>query len=252
MINPMDLSGKNILVTGASSGIGKEIATYLSKLGANVILVARNVEGLKATLSQLEDGKHIYYAFDVTKIGEIGALMDDIIKDDRILDGFVHSAGTYWTMPIRNLKYEDIHRVMLVNFYAFVEFSKIFSKKKYNNCGGSIVGISSVASFAGAKGCTAYCASKSALDSAVRVMALEFAGKNIRVNTVNPSWIRTEMYDDVGSLFDRETFANLLKRQPIGLGRPSDVAHAVAFLLSEASRFITGTSLKVDGGYLAQ
>jgi len=252
VINPINLQGKNILVTGASSGIGKGIAIFLSKLGANVIMAARNEEKLKETYNELEKGNHSYYLIDLNNLDEIEGMLSDICSSGRKLNGIVHSAGISRTVPIQYLKLEDLKSIMTVNFYAFVELVKHFSKRKYNDNGGSIVAISSISSKVGARGLAAYCASKGALESAIRAMALELAPRNIRINSVAPSMIKTQIYDGLLDIVNNNDFeADLKKRQIMGLGSPEDVASAAAFLLSDASRFITGTSIIVDGGYLA-
>jgi NAD(P)-dependent dehydrogenase (short-subunit alcohol dehydrogenase family) len=138
------------------------------------------------------------------------------------------------------------------NFYSFVELVKHFSKRKNNDNGGSIVAISSIASKVGARGLTAYCASKGALESAIRSLALELAAKNIRINSIAPGMIETQIYDGLKEIINNKEFeVDLKKRQIMGVGNPEDVASAAAFLLSDASKLITGTSLVVDGGYLA-
>lgn len=252
MINPMDLSGKKILVTGASSGIGKGIAIYLSKVGANVIMAARNEEKLKETYNELEPGNHSYYLIDLNNQDEIEGMIDDICSDDKKLNGIVHSAGISRTVPIQYLKLDNLKSIMSINFYSFMELVKHFSKRKYNDNGGSIVAISSISSKLGARGLSAYCASKGALDSAIRPMALELAAKNIRINSIAPGMIKSQIYDGLIELVNNKDFeTDLKKRQIMGLGKPEDVASVAAFLLSDASKFITGTSIIVDGGYLA-
>lgn len=252
MINPMDLSGKNILVTGASSGIGKGIAVLLSKLGANIIMTARNEDRLKETYHELEPGDHSYYVFDLNNTGAVESLFDDICSGGRKLNGLVHSAGISVTMPVQLLNADDLRNVMSVNFFSFIELAKHFSKRKYNDNGGSIVAISSISSKVGARGLTAYCASKGALESAVRSMALDFAPKKIRINCISPGMIETKIYEGLTRLVNNNNFeADLKKRQVMGLGKPEDVAYAAAYLLSDASGFVTGTSVVVDGGYLA-
>ncbi len=247
----MDLKGKNILVTGASSGIGKSIAVYLSKLGANIIMAARNEEKLKETCNELEPGDHSYYLIDLNNLNDIEGMFDNICGGDRKLNGIVHSAGISRTVPISYLKMDDLKNIMAINFYAFMELVKHFSKRKYSN-GGSVVAISSISSKVGARGLAAYCASKGALDGAIRAMAVELAPKNIRVNSVAPGMIRTQIYDGLIDLVNNNNFeADLKKRQIMGLGMPEDVASATAYLLSDAAKFITGTSMVVDGGYLA-
>jgi NAD(P)-dependent dehydrogenase (short-subunit alcohol dehydrogenase family) len=252
VINPMDLSGKKILVTGASSGIGKGIAIYLSKVGANVIMAARNEEKLKETYNELEPGNHSYYLIDLNNQDEIEGMIDDICSDDKKLNGIVHSAGISRTVPIQYLKLDNLKSIMSINFYSFMELVKHFSKRKYNDNGGSIVAISSISSKLGARGLSAYCASKGALDSAIRPMALELAAKNIRINSIAPGMIKSQIYDGLIELVNNKDFeTDLKKRQIMGLGKPEDVASVAAFLLSDASKFITGTSIIVDGGYLA-
>lgn len=248
----MELSGKNILITGASSGIGRGISIFLSRLGANVIMAARNEEKLKETYKELEPGNHSYYLIDLNNLKAIEGMLDDICSDDRKLNGIVYSAGISRTVPIQYLKLEDLINIMSVNFYAFMELVKHFSKRKYNDKGGSIVAISSISSRVGARGLSAYCASKGAVDSAVRALAVELAAKNIRINSIAPSMIKTQIYDGLVELVNNNNFeADLKKRQIMGLGKPEDVAGAAAFLLSDAAKFITGTSMIVDGGYLA-
>lgn len=252
MDNPMDLSGKYIMVTGASSGIGKGIAKFLSKLGANLIMLARSEERLKETLNALEPGDHSYYLLDLNRLDEIEGIFVKVCSQGRKLDGLVHSAGISLTIPLQYLKMNDLKNIMTVNFYSFMELVKQFSRKKYSNGGGSIVAVSSISSRVGARGLAAYCASKGALDSSIRALALDLAAKNIRINSVAPGIIDTQIYDDLKDIVNNNDFEEKLKeRQLLGVGKPEDVAYAAAFLLSDASRFITGTSLVLDGGYTA-
>ncbi len=252
MINLTDLSGKSIVVTGASSGIGKGIAMLLSKSGANVIMIARNNDRLQETYSELEPGNHSYYAQDLNDLDAIEGLIGNICSGGLKLNGLVHSAGISLTVPLQYLKSSDLMNIMSVNFFSFVELVKQFSKRKYNDNGGSVVAISSISSRVGARGLAAYSASKGALESAVRSMALDLAPKKIRINSIAPGMIETQIYDGLRKIVNNKDFeAELKKRQVLGVGKPEDVASAAAFLLSDASRFITGTSLIVDGGYLA-
>lgn len=252
MVNALDLSGKYILVTGASAGIGKEIAIYLSKLGANVIMVARNEKKLIETYNALEPGNHMYYPLDLNNLYQIEGIFDKVCSKDVKLNGLVHSAGISLTMPLQHLKMEDVKNIMSTNVYSFFELVKHFSKRKYNDNGGSVVAISSISSRVGAKGLTAYSASKGALESAIRSMALELAPKKIRINAISPGMIRTQIYDGLKELVGKtDVESELLKRQIMGIGKPEDVAYATAFLLSDISRLITGTTLIVDGGYTA-
>jgi len=252
MINLLDLYGKNVLVTGASSGIGKGIAVLLSKLGVNVIMTARCKEGLKEAYNELEPGDHEYYPFDLNNLHQIKNLLDNICSSGLKLNGLVHSAGISKTIPVSFLKPEDLYNIMTVNFFSFVELVKNFSKRKYNDNGGSIIAISSISSRVGAKGLCAYCASKGALESSIRAMALELAPKNIRINAIAPGMIDTRIYSGLKEIVNNGDFEQeLKKRQFLGLGKPEDVAGAAAFLLSDASKLVTGTSMILDGGYLS-
>ncbi len=252
MINPMDLSGKHILITGASQGIGKATAIHISRLGAKVALVARNKEKLEDVLSALEGEGHAAHAFDLKQIQDIEGLVKKIVLEAGALNGLVHCAGVATMRPLAMTRTDYLHDMMLTNFYAFIELSRVFSKKQNYVRNASIIGISSVAGSNGLKSKVAYCSSKSAVDGAIRALAVELQDKGIRVNAVIPGFIKTELYDSyIGSTSEEDFERNVLARQVMGLGGTIDVANAVAYLLSEASQFITGTGLVVDGGYLA-
>jgi NAD(P)-dependent dehydrogenase (short-subunit alcohol dehydrogenase family) len=252
MINPMDLTGKRILVTGASSGIGKETAIHLSKLGASLVLVARNEEKLLDTIFSLEGTGHSLHHFNLKDIDNIEEFLEEIINKIGKLNGLVHCAGINELRPLGITDYNFLHNTMLINFYSFVELVRVISKKKNCAKSTSVVVMSSVASIKGDKSKTAYCASKGALDSAVRAMAKELAVKNIRVNSVVAGFLKTNMYDSYIKELGEEAFnENVLRYQYLGLGEPIDASNAIAFLLSNASKFITGTNLIVDGGYLS-
>jgi NAD(P)-dependent dehydrogenase (short-subunit alcohol dehydrogenase family) len=253
VVNPMDLSGKNILVTGASSGIGKSTAILLSRLGAKVVLIARNEERLRETCSKLEGRGHQYYCLDLAELEKIEPLISQICVDSFKFNGLVHAAGEYQRIPVQNLNPDTVARIMTVNYYSFIELVRVFSKKKFNHNGGSIVAISSIAGVTGSRGLVSYSGSKGALDSAVKSLAADLAPKNIRVNSVAPGFIETELYYNILKTVDKEKFEEWLgTRQLLGLGKPEDVANAAAFLLSDAAGFITGISLIVDGGYSSQ
>jgi NAD(P)-dependent dehydrogenase (short-subunit alcohol dehydrogenase family) len=252
MINPMELSGRNILVMGASSGIGRETAIQLSRLGASVVLAARSVDGLAETLGMLEGGGHKSLPCDLQDVKSIEAFMNEAAGDGRKLDGLVYCAGIDDMRPLQSVTPDALSKVMTVNFMAFFELVRVFSKKKYNNGGGSIVAISSTASLRGNKTLAAYSASKAAIDGAIRPLSLELAAKNIRINSVKPGYTDTNMYKSFTGMVGEDTAAQITAKQFLGIVKPVDVANAIAFLLSDASRFITGSSIHVDGGYLVQ
>jgi len=251
MINPMSLEGKIILVTGASSGIGKATAIQLSKLGAKLILVARNRERLEETLNSLEGKDHAYYSFDLSHIESIDGFAKNVTENHGPLNGLVHSAGIGNARTLAMLKNINLKEVMTINFYSFIELVRCFSKKKSFCDGGSIVAVSSISSIKGYKSKTAYNASKAALDSSIRCIAGELANKRIRINSVMPGWVATEMLER----YSEETAGiqegeDTVSKQMLGLVEPIEVANLIAFLLSDATKTITGTSVLIDGGLL--
>ncbi|WP_169087687.1 SDR family NAD(P)-dependent oxidoreductase [Paenibacillus sp. PL91] len=251
MVNPMDLTGKRILVTGASSGIGRAVAIQLSKLGAIVALVARSSQRLQETLEQMEGTGHQIFPFDLTDIDGIEGWIKKTVSEFGSFNGLAHCAGIGPMRPLQMTNFAFLNNVMTINFYAFIEIVRMMSRKKYYEEGASFVAISSIMSKQGDKTTTAYCASKGALDSSIRPLAKELALKKIRVNSVIPGFIRTNMYTQYADTTGESEENQIISRQYLGIGEPTDVANAIAYLLSDASKFITGTGLAVDGGYLS-
>lgn len=248
-MNPYDLTGKRILVTGASSGIGRACAICSAQLGASVILTGRRQSALDETHAKCDGDSHLVVAGDINSSEFIKELVEKCGK----IDGLVHAAGIGPMCPVGMLTDEHIDSVMRTNYYSFLELMKYYSKNKYRNARLSVVAVSSVSSSSGWGGVVAYCGSKGALSSSVRALAMELASKGIRVNAVCPSNIKTPLYDAGASdMNDEAALKELLKKQPLGLGEPEQVAWPVCFLLSDAASFITGVNLPVDGGYLAQ
>jgi len=251
MYDFLDLKDKKILITGASSGIGKETATLLSKLGVKVILTARDEERLKQTLEALAGASHSYYCFDLKKIDEIESFVLHVVEENGKLDGLVHCAGIAQNIPLQNSVFQAVHDTMLLNFYAFMELVRIFAKKKVNNNGGSVVAMSSVAGASGQKSLAAYGASKAALDSALSSLALELHPKNIRLNSVQAGFVNTPESNRYFTEHDGDDTAKyLLHRQYMGIIEPLYVANTIAFLLSNSSAYTSGRAIPVDGGFL--
>ena len=250
MTNLIDLTDRKILVVGASSGIGKQTAITLSKVGATVILVSRREDKLRETLSLLEGEGHGIHCFDTQKLDEIEEHIKQIISEYGPLDGMVYCAGVGTAIPLLQTKPEKIQNVFEVNFFGFLETVRQLCRKGRFNPGMRIVGISSCASLRGDKSKTAYSASKAAMDSAIRCIAREMADRGICINSIAPSMTATELYGHYLEKYgeDSETNLELLKRQYLGIAETSDIANAVAFLISPAAKFITGITLPVDGG----
>ncbi|MDY2984831.1 MAG: SDR family oxidoreductase [Synergistes jonesii] len=247
----IDLEGKHILITGASSGIGRETTLHLSRLGAKVSVVARRENELKNLCETLSGEGHRYFRFDLTDISGIPPLVKDIVAGGGPLDGFVHCAGITVNRPLKMFSFADEHKVMLVNYYSFVEISKIISRRGNFNRGMSIVAISSISSVLCRQGQLTYSSSKAALNAAVKCMALELSEKGIRVNAILPAMIKTAMYEEHKERYDRDDDF-FKKGGAMGAGEPLDVANMVAFLLSDMARFVTRDEIELTGGYYGQ
>ena len=248
MINPMGLPGEIVLFTGASSGIGRETSILASRLGAKVTMIARNEERLQETQSQMEGIVHKAYSFDLNQLDQIENMVKQIVSEQGPVDGFAHCAGISPIRPLTLTKTDFLDSVMKINFYSFVELLRILGKRRYSNDRASLVAISSVAGRKGAKTQNAYAASKAAIEGIISSAAKELAERSIRVNATVFGMIRTNMYQ---SFLDAGGEDSSLVGQYLGIGETSDAAYAILFLLSDASKFITGTTLVADGGYLA-
>lgn len=251
LYNPFSLEGKTILVTGASSGIGRQCAIDCSKMGAKVVAIGRDVERLNSVVAEMV-GNGICYSFDLTNLDGIEDLIATIVEEHGKLDGFIHAAGIEVTNPVKLTNNEDYSSLYKVNCLSAFEIVKNLCGIKTFNKGGSIVFISSISGVIARKGLSAYAASKGALMSAARVMALEMAGREIRVNTVSPGTILTSMMQkalDAMSEVDRK---KRVEGFPLGLGKTTDISNACIYLLSDASRWVTGHNLIVDGGFCIQ
>jgi NAD(P)-dependent dehydrogenase (short-subunit alcohol dehydrogenase family) len=251
--NPFSLRGKNIVITGASSGIGRQCAISCSEMGANIILIARNESRLSETMELLTNGNHYYYSLDLTEYDKIEHVIEDACLKTGKIDGLIHAAGIELTLPLKSLKPNHYQEVYGINVIAGLELAKIVSKKKFlNSGGGSFIFISSIVSIVANGGLTAYCASKGAINAGVRAMAIELARKKIRINSVSPGYIQTEMMRRTEAEMTEQEITALQKDFLLGLGKPEDVANTCIYLLSDASRWVTGTNLIVDGGYSAR
>jgi len=253
MKNPLSLEGKSVIVTGASSGIGQATAILLTELGATVTIVGRNEKRLEETLRKLSGAGHRAMPFDLQRTDAIAEWFAGLVAAQGPFDGFVHSAGVGSLMPLKLLTPAHIEDVMRINVFAAMALTRAFSRRQAYRTGASIVLVTSVAGLVGVPTRTAYSASKGALTAFAKSAALELAKSGIRVNCVAPAFVKTEMFDEAFKTITPEQMEKLIQTtQPLGLGDPVDVAHAIAFLLAETGRWITGSVLAVDGGYTAQ
>lgn len=249
MWNPYDFTNKKIVVAGATSGIGKATAIRLSAQGAQVCLLGRDQKKLDEVMNALEGSSHQCYVADFSKDMGLKGIFDDIVSDGTKIDGIVYTAGIAKILPVTQLKKSSMEESMTVNFYSFVEMVSLFSRKKYHN-NASIVGVSSISVLYPQKCQGLYVATKSAMNAMVSSLALELAGKHIRINTVMPSSTNTKMLEEAFANMSEAAQDHSIQKQILGLSEPEDIADIILFLLSEASRMITGRQIYADAGYL--
>ena len=244
MYNPFSLSGKRILVTGASSGIGRAVAIECSKMGAAVILTARNEERLQETLQQLEGDSHRYIAADLTNADALKQLAEAAGE----VDGVVFAAGVSALKPIQAVTEKDIESIFATNYTAAVMLTKVLAKQKRITKQGSLVYIASISGNGNtATGLSTYGSSKAALSAFVKYAAVELSGKQIRCNTISPGRIETAFLQN--GTMNAEDIQRDMERYPLRrYGRAEEVAQAAVYLLSDATQWVTGTELKIDGG----
>jgi NAD(P)-dependent dehydrogenase (short-subunit alcohol dehydrogenase family) len=248
-VNPLDMQGRTVLVTGASSGIGRETAILLSELDARVVLVARNRERLEETLGRMSGEGHRIEPFDLNETDGIPDWIKRIATETGPLGGLVHSAGIFRVLPLQSESASRIESLMRINLTSAIMIVKGFRRSGCALRGSGIVLLSSAAGIVGAQGISTYSASKAALIGFTRSAALELVASGLRINCVAPGMVETEMVDR--SPQTPEQVEAVKRTHPLGLGAPRDVAHAIVFLLADTGRWITGSTLVVDGGYSA-
>lgn len=252
MSRPFDLSERRVLVTGAASGIGLASSLRVAAMGARVLAFDRDENGLAALLAQLPGAGHASHAIDLREVDEIPAAMVACAEQGGPLSGLVHAAGISSVSPTRLLSPKNYRDVLAVNTEAALALVRGFQNRKVcTEDGGSVVLIASVMALVGSVGGTAYSMSKAALTGLAKSAALEFAPRGIRINCIAPGFVKTQMYDKVAASWDAAQREQIERAHPLGLGEPDDVANAIAFLLADASRWITGSTLVCDGGYTA-
>ncbi len=245
MPDVFSLQGKTILVTGASSGLGRQCAVTISRHGGTVVITGRDEGRLRETLLSLEGDGHRHIIADLTNREQITALVGVLPG----LNGVVYSTGISDLSPARFIKEEDIVKTFKISFEASVLLtSELLARKKLQNHACSLVFISSISTRYPFVGGAMYISAKAALEAYAKVLALELAPKGIRSNSLSPAFVRTPMLDSTAENYSEEAVRKIEQQQPLGLGEPEDVANTVVFFLSDASKWITMTNLILGGG----
>lgn len=248
MSNPFELSNKTILVTGASSGIGRAIAVVCSQLGAKLIITGRNSERLEQTFELLSGDNHSLYVADLTLENELSGLVDFLPQ----LDGFVSNAGISQPLLLKFVEKQDVDMILNTNAISVIHLTRLLVQEQKLKKGSSIVFISSINGNKCAYiGSTLYAASKSMLTGFMKATALELSPKSMRVNSIQPGMIETDLLNE-STISKEELELDKLKYPLKRYGRPEEVAYASVYLLSDATRWMTGSSLVIDGGYTLQ
>jgi NAD(P)-dependent dehydrogenase (short-subunit alcohol dehydrogenase family) len=246
------LAGRLVVVTGASSGIGKVAAVHFSRCGARVALVGRDLGRLGETRGLLEGEGHSVHSVDLTDADAASDAVQAIASAEGTLHGVFHSAGTSLVLPAKLTKSRHLDDVFGAGVRGAFGVARAAARKGVLADGGSLVFMSSVSSLRGRQGMAAYSAAKAAVDGMVRVLAIELAPRRIRVNSIISGAVATEMHEQFVDNMSDEIVRNYEQLHALGFGRPADIANAATFLLSDASVWVTGTNMVVDGGYTAK
>lgn len=247
-MNPFSLFGKTILVTGASSGIGRAIALACSQMGATLIITGRNSYRLMETFHSLEGKNHQQLSADLEIENDLKTLVESLPK----LDGFVSNAGIVKSLVLNLTEDEDVNEIMKINTLVPIQLTRLILQHKKLNKGASLVYISSInGNNCSSVGTSIYAASKSALTGFMKSVALELAPRGIRANCINPGMIETDIFKNAS--FGEDEFKKDIQKYPLKrYGKPEEVAYAAVYLLTNTTQWITGSSLLIDGGYTLQ
>jgi len=247
----MDLSGRTILITGASSGIGRATAIYASRLGARLVICGRNRERLDQVMGTLEGDGHTQEVFDFRELNQVVPWLKAVCQAVGPLNGLAHCAAVQATRPIQAVAPQFVEDVLTQNLSAPLMLAQAFRLKPCHVQAASLVFVSSSAALRTAPGNVVYAASKGGIVSAVKGLGVELIRDGIRVNAVAPAMVDTPMSAQFREILSEENFNKVIAMHPLGFGKPEDVAAAICFLLADTSRWITGSVLCVDGGFLA-
>jgi NAD(P)-dependent dehydrogenase (short-subunit alcohol dehydrogenase family) len=242
-------SSQRFLVTGASSGLGRAIAIKLADLGATIIALSRRESALNSLKENtLYPDNIIVYPFDLSDLDAIIPMIKSIVTQHGKLTGLIHSAGIGGVEPLKTLSVESSKAMFDLNYFAALILTKGFCDKRIYDSNPAIVLLSSISALYGNAGLVNYSASKGAINAMVRSLAVEQSRNGIRINAVSPGFIATEIVQHAPEVYNEAFFEQIRREYPLGEGHPDDVASAVAFLVSNQSRWITGQNLVIDGG----
>ena len=248
--NPFSLSDRAIIVTGASSGIGRSVAVQVSRMGGRVAALGRDETKLKGTLDLLEGEGHRAYSVDLADMGGLEARIASIVKETGPLSGLVHSAGVAETVLLRDVDFKTIEDMLRLNWFAFLAVSKAICRRGRYAAGMSVVAVASMSALRGQAGLSFYAGSKGAVLASVPALAAEYASRGIRFNAVSPCPVNTPMQQEARANLGEEWYRKEVEEKvKLGPLEPEDVADAAVFLLSPASRRITGINMVVDSGW---
>lgn len=247
----LGLAGRALLITGASSGIGRAAAVAASRAGARVALVARRADALEETASLLDGEGHRAFATDLAEHAGHGELFAGIVGEMGPLDGMLHAAGEHAAAPLRAITAKHVNTLLSANVTSSVLLVKAFRSPKVRAERASVVLMSSAAGLVGEPGVSVYAASKAAVSSLARSLALELAPEGVRVNSIAAGIVETPLTARLRRTVGQAGWEAIEAAHPLGVGSPEDVANAALYLLSPAARWVTGTTLVVDGGYTA-
>lgn len=252
--NPFSLDDKLILVTGASSGIGRQCAIVCSYMGARVVLFGRDPVRLGDTFRMMKNpGRHIKYAVDLVDYKKVEEIVPELVKVKGKIDGLINCAGISTTLPLNSSTPEKMELYFKTNVIGPMNLTRLAVKPShFSETGGSIVFISSVMAVVGESGKVLYSMTKGALVASAKSLAVEFSARNIRVNTISPGVVESPMSQRAAYSRDQGSLNRITGLHLLGLGKSEDIADACVFLLSDSGKWITGTNLIVDGGYLAK
>jgi len=245
MATPFHLTNKTILITGASSGIGRQVAISCSAMGAKVIITGRDEKRLAETYSLLKGEGHSQYICDLMDENHRNEMLDKI----PVINGFVHSAGVVLPVPVKFIADKHLRHIMGVNFEsAVLSVARLMKSKKFNDKA-SLVFFSSISVSYPYAGGALYTASKGAIEAYSKNLAIEILPKKMRSNVIVPAMVKTPLYEETKNQSMYRSPEEYESKYPLGLGEPEDVANAAIYLLSDASKWVTGINLIMDGGF---